>query len=181
MLRNSIQWNQPGVISKPTLWPIGRQNDWMNWLEGLATTPPSWGANGAFYAASWPLPRFFHARHRPILIQESVAVFRSTVTGGGCGKYSTWPVCSKPKGNTTHGICDIVGNVSVWIQDAYELSYEGAPNDGTAREGPNPNRVVRGNSWNDFAHGFRWATFRNYFDPPTRSVDFGIRLAKSIH
>jgi hypothetical protein len=35
-------------------------------------------------------------------------------TGKGCGKESTWPVCSKPKGNSVSGLCDMSGNVSEW-------------------------------------------------------------------
>ncbi len=35
--------------------------------------------------------------------------------GDGCGKKSTWPVCSKPAGNSVSGLCDMSGNVGEWI------------------------------------------------------------------
>ncbi|OGS39265.1 MAG: hypothetical protein A2506_06490, partial [Elusimicrobia bacterium RIFOXYD12_FULL_66_9] len=35
----------------------------------------------------------------------------------GCGRDTTWPVCSKTKGNSVSGLCDVSGNVSEWMSD----------------------------------------------------------------
>ena len=68
--------------------------------------------------------------------------------GAGCGRNATWPVCSKPAGNTEQGLCDMVGNASEWVQDWYHDSYNGAPSDGSAWESPAGSlRIVRGGSW----------------------------------
>ncbi len=68
--------------------------------------------------------------------------------GDGCGRQATCPVCSKPKGNTKQGVCDMSGNVSEFVQDKYHRGYVGAPADGSPREdGSSANRVIRGSSW----------------------------------
>ncbi len=50
--------------------------------------------------------------------------------GLGCGRHTTWPVCSKPKGNSKQGLCDLAGNVWEWTADDYHSNYKGAPTDG---------------------------------------------------
>ncbi|MGI6682080.1 MAG: SUMF1/EgtB/PvdO family nonheme iron enzyme [Myxococcota bacterium] len=102
-------------------------------------------------------------------------------SGNGCGRgNTTWPVCSKPKGNTTHGLCDMAGNVWEWVQDWYHDSYKGAPTDGSAWEKPTGSfRVGRGGSWYDSASYVRAAN-RDFGDPRRRSDCLGFRLAKSV-
>ena len=74
----------------------------------------------------------------------------------GCGRAATWPVCSKPQGNTEQGLCDMAGNVWQWVQDCHQYGYQGAPDDGRARESPSCNlRVLRGGSWRSFPWFFR--------------------------
>lgn len=102
---------------------------------------------------------------------------------GGCGGQVTAPVCSRPKGNTEQGLCDMTGNVWTYVQDAYHPSYERAPadggawgeptrdgkpqdkcaarpGDGSAWERPDPlNTSGRGGSWR-MTVGFDRASFR---------------------
>ena len=101
-------------------------------------------------------------------------------SGYGCGRDSTWPVCSKLKGNTTHGLCDMAGNVWEWVQDWYHDSYNGAPTDGLAWESPTGSyRVNRGGSWYFGARSVR-AAYRYYGVPRSRYGYLGFRLARSV-
>jgi len=101
-------------------------------------------------------------------------------SGYGCGRDSTWPVCSKLKGNTTHGLCDMAGNVWEWVQDWYHDSYNGAPTDGLAWESPTGSlRVSRGGSWSSRARHVR-AAVRLSDVPRARSDYLGFRLARSV-
>ena len=93
--------------------------------------------------------------------------------------YGTLPVCSRPGGNTAQGLCDMAGNVSQWVQDAYADSYSGAPVDGGAVEGPGSDRVVRGGSYLNFDARLLRAYYRNFFNPGRRYGSIGFRLARS--
>ena len=70
----------------------------------------------------------------------------------GCGKHRTWLVCSKPKGHSKHGLCDMAGNVWEWVEDCNHKTYRGAPSDGSAwtkscRD--QRGRLMRGGAWSN--------------------------------
>ena len=100
---------------------------------------------------------------------SELAVFNTDVT---------MPVCSKPKGNTAQGLCDMSGNVWQWVQDKYQDSYEGAPVDGSAFEGAGSRRVARGGSFLSGGANRLRADYRYNGDPGCRDVGVGFRLAR---
>jgi formylglycine-generating enzyme required for sulfatase activity len=98
--------------------------------------------------------------------------------GNGCGHNATMPVCSKPKGNTDQGLCDMAGNNWEWTQDWLHDNYKGAPADGSAWVEPAGTlRVGRGGSWNDLPWLLR-SNFRNGGYPSDRCAAGGFRLAR---
>ena len=67
--------------------------------------------------------------------------------------------CSKPAGNDSWGLCDLAGNVSEWVEDCYQGTYDGAPADGSAREScttyGGATRVTRGGAYTYYADSMR--------------------------
>lgn len=98
--------------------------------------------------------------------------------GTGCGKGTTWPVCSKPAGNTGQGLCDMQGNARQWVQDTYQPSYAGAPVDGRAYEGEGDSHVVRGSSYAENRYVNMVGNFRSYMPTGSRYSGLGFRIAR---
>lgn len=68
--------------------------------------------------------------------------------GSGCGRRNVWPVCSRGRGNTEQGLCDMAGNAWEWVSNA-PFPYPGSP----ITDLPDGHRVIRGGgigSLNDY-------------------------------
>jgi len=77
------------------------------------------------------------------------------------------------------GLNNMLGNVWNWTEDSYHDSYNGAPSDGTAWQGDDSRRVLRGGSWNNAPRNVRSAV-RNKDKPDLRFSIFGFRLATTL-
>jgi iron(II)-dependent oxidoreductase len=104
--------------------------------------------------------------------------------GSGCGEGQTWPVCSKPLGNTEQGLCDMSGNVWEWVRDWYHSSYNGAPDDGSSWEEPSgTSRVLRGGSYlshADIDYSSLTVFARGHDNPIIAEDDYGFRCVREI-
>jgi len=153
---NCVDWYQAQAYAK--------------WAGGRLPTEAEWEYAARSGGRDWKYPWG----------NENATCERAVMDDGGygCGRDSTWPVCSKPSGNTTQGLCDMAGNVWEWVQDWYHDSYNGAPTDGSAWESPTgSHRVYRGGSWNGGAGDVR-AAFRYDYSPGLRGDDLGFRVAR---
>jgi len=96
----------------------------------------------------------------------------------GCHERGTLPVCSRPLGNTRQGLCDMIGNVLQWVEDASYDTYDGAPTDGSAWQGDRPYREIRGGAFFIGGTWFLHAASRSRGAANTGGRFLGFRLAK---
>jgi formylglycine-generating enzyme required for sulfatase activity len=102
------------------------------------------------------------------------------------GEYAWY---SENSGNKTHpvgkkkenrwGLYDVHGNVWKWVQDEWHDTYNGAQDDGSARENGIDTYRNRGGSWFNYAWNCRSAS-RNYDVPGYRYLDLGFRLLQEV-
>lgn len=152
---NCVDWSQAQAFAK--------------WAGARLPTEAEWEYAARSGGKSWTYPWG----------DEKATCSRANLDegGDGCGQDRTWEVCSKPAGNSTHGVCDLAGNVWEWVQDGYHDSYSGAPGDGRAWEGGASFRVGRGGGWINAAPLLR-ASYRYRSDPSKRNSALGFRLAR---
>ena len=78
------------------------------------------------------------------------------------------------------GLHDMHGNAWEWVQDCWNDSYAGAPNNGQAWErGVCSERVLRGGSWYINSWNLRSAD-RNWLQAGNRNINLGFRVARTL-
>ena len=78
------------------------------------------------------------------------------------------------------GLQDVHGNVWEWVEDCWNVSYAGAPADGSAwGRGACANRVLRGGSWDLRPWGLR-AGNRDRDASGDRLISYGFRIARTL-
>ncbi|NJO37672.1 MAG: SUMF1/EgtB/PvdO family nonheme iron enzyme [Rhizobiales bacterium] len=78
------------------------------------------------------------------------------------------------------GLHDMSGGVSEWVADCWNPSYEGAPNDASARSGSDcGQRVLRGGSWRSPLPDVT-ASSRFHYDSQVRYYTNGFRVARDL-
>lgn len=99
--------------------------------------------------------------------------------GNGCGRNTTWPVCSKPRGNSPYGLCDAAGNVWEWVSDWYRPGqYAEGRRHNPRGPATGKYKVLRGGSWHFNSRSHRAAT-RTWNHPHARGCNNGFRCARS--
>ena len=110
------------------------------------------------------------------------SVGRNRANCDGCG--SRWDgKTTAPAGSfaaNEFGLHDVHGNVWEWVEDCWNKSYRGAPEDGSARESEDcRRRVLRGGSWGDVPRDLRSAN-RNWVPTRIRYSSDGFRVARTL-
>ncbi len=99
----------------------------------------------------------------------------------------TRPVCSRPKGRSSEGLCDLTGNVPEWVSDWYVAAVSRAGAGGRNPRGPCPGarrcpgargHVIKGGGWRDYEF-FSRIYNRNNPTKPYVAYDAGFRCAAS--
>ena len=99
--------------------------------------------------------------------------------GSGCGMDSTWPVGSKPNGDSPYGAHDMAGNVWEWVADWYADTYDAMETSNPTGPETGSLRVLRGGSWlGSFSYNFR-AAYRYENDPAYDYITVGFRCART--
>jgi formylglycine-generating enzyme required for sulfatase activity len=88
------------------------------------------------------------------------------------------PVGLYPKGNTSDGLCDMLGNVLEWCSDWYG-PYEKRPQENPRGAKDGKYKVLRGGSWNDYPEFVRVSN-RDRYEPTNRDDNFGFRCAGDL-
>lgn len=161
---NCVDWEQAGIFCR--------------WSGGRLPTESEWeyAARSGGEEVEYPWGDEVATCHYTVMDEREAG-------GDGCGRDETWPVCSRPVGNTGHGLCDMAGNVWEWVRDKYYDTYEGAPTDGSSREGvlPGLGRVRRGGGFSASSPDAFRVSNRAFNGAPTdHSRVLGIRCARDV-
>ena len=187
--RSNCNWGEPAHDDHPANCINWKQaSQFCTWIGAELPTEAQWE-----YAARGNESGIFPWGNQPISCGYAVSgVIHAPDTGRhryqgtttGCGRNMTWPVCSKPRGNSPFGLCDMTGNVYEWVRDWWDLeSYKRGPQVDPVVKSPTGGhfaRVLKGGSWIDDEPWMLRASRRSkIIGPSDASPAVGVRCVDS--
>ena len=146
-------------------------SDFCSWVGGRL--PTDW---------QWEAEAIAHDNRKNPWGGEAVSCERAVMNQGGlgCGRGSTWPVCSKPAGNSVSGLCDMSGNVWEWTSSR-QIEGTGTPiwNKEGQKHPTFDRRAVRGGSWASEDSLELSSSGRSGYKESTRYFLIGFRCVRS--
>ncbi|MEZ5471331.1 MAG: SUMF1/EgtB/PvdO family nonheme iron enzyme [Marinicella sp.] len=110
---------------------------------------------------------------------DSIGSNKANCKSSHCGSYDSFTSPVKSFNANAFGLYDMHGNVWEWVEDCWNNSYSGAPNDGGVWENGNCiRRVVRGGGWISFASSLRSA--KRIGKTSNRYADYGFRVVQDL-
>lgn len=152
--------------------------DWLNGKTGRRYRLPS-EAEWEYVAATADIG---NERNGGAITHDIANIGKVVCCGGEVGGKDTW-IYTAPVGSFAadkYGLRDIRGNVWEWQEDCYNVDYQDAPTDGSAREScpTGGRRVVRGGSYGDSGDMYLSARFRLPGPEDQGYFTVGFRLAR---
>ena len=174
-------WNKPDREDHPincVSWYQARK--FSLWVGGDLPTEAQW----EYAARSAGKDRKYPWGNEKATCDHTVMKDGKNDTHYGCGKNRTWAVCSKVKGNTDQGLCDMSGNTWEWVRDAWQDDYQNASTNGsnictTSKCKQSHSGVARGGSWYFGVEWYQRVTSRYQTSYSNRAGHLGFRVLLS--
>ncbi len=151
-------WGKPGRVKHPINCVDWNQaKSYCEWVGGRLPTEKEWekeASNGGKRKYAWGDEE----------ISCDYAIWGDGSRTDGCGRDSTWPVCSKPRGNSVSGLCDMSGNVWEWTSSSCKSGSSAG--------------MVRGGSWYFDNPDYLRTSYRLGLDPTYRDNFSGFRCGR---
>ena len=150
-------WGQPGRGAHPVNCVDWHQaNAFATWAKVRLLSDPEW----EYAARSGGRDQLYPWGPEPATCARAIL----GDGGDGCGENRTWPACSKSKGHSAQGVCDLAGNVYEWTADAKKNRRS---------------RYLRGGSFNSVARQLR-SSSRRAVKESMRTPILGFRVARDV-